>query len=54
MLDALAAAYAAAGSFERAVTTIERALKLSQDELLTAALRERLALYREGKPYRVP
>ncbi len=54
LLDALAAAYAAAGRFDRAIATVERALATSQDESFNAGLRERLALYREGKPYRIP
>jgi tetratricopeptide (TPR) repeat protein len=54
MLDVLAASYAAAGRFDRAVATAERALASSRDESFNAAVRERLALYREGKPYRIP
>ena len=54
VLDALAAAYAAAGRFDRAIATAERALSHSQDEAVKIGLSERLALYREGKPYRIP
>jgi Flp pilus assembly protein TadD len=49
VLDALAAAYAAAGRFERAVTTLERALSVAADAALAAALRDRLALYRQNR-----
>ena len=52
-LDTLAAAYAEAGNFDKAIETQEKALKLA-----TATLRgefeARLALYREQKPYRLP
>jgi tetratricopeptide (TPR) repeat protein len=46
-LDTLAAAYAAAGEFERATETIEAALALTPDR----GYRERLVLYRQGKTY---
>jgi tetratricopeptide (TPR) repeat protein len=55
VLDALAAAYASAGRFEDAVTTIERGINLATDNHLDAAarqLRERLDLYRARRPYR--
>jgi tetratricopeptide (TPR) repeat protein len=52
LLDALAAAYAAGGQFERAVATAERALARTHDAALAAAVRERLALYRQKRPYR--
>lgn len=54
-LDTLAAAYAEAGAFDRAVVTAERALQLAQErkaDPLVTAVTERLALYRAGKPYR--
>jgi tetratricopeptide (TPR) repeat protein len=54
VLDALAAAYAAAGRFEQAIATAERALLRSPDEAINIGLHERLALYKQGKPYRIP
>ena len=54
VLDALAAAYAAAGMFDRATTAAERALALTRDEAFAQAVRERLALYQKGRPYRAP
>jgi tetratricopeptide (TPR) repeat protein len=53
MLDALAAAYAAAGDFDRAIQTAESALTLAgaghaQD------IRVRLDLYRHRRPFRAP
>jgi tetratricopeptide (TPR) repeat protein len=56
-LDVLAAAYAAAGEFQRAIGAEERALELSQSGVgpeTQRAYRERLALYQEGRPYVVP
>jgi tetratricopeptide (TPR) repeat protein len=53
-LDALAAAYAAAGDFGRAVTTAEAALRLTVSGEASRALRARLSLYREGKAFRLP
>ncbi|MGQ0733150.1 MAG: tetratricopeptide repeat protein [Acidobacteriota bacterium] len=53
-LDALAAAYAAAGEFDRAAQTATRALTLVQDETLGREIRQRLALYESGRPYRRP
>jgi Flp pilus assembly protein TadD len=54
VLDTLAVAYAAAGQFELAVSTAERAASLAADAALREAVRARLALYREGRPYRTP
>jgi tetratricopeptide (TPR) repeat protein len=57
VLDTLAAAYAAAGRFEEAVATAERALVAARrygDHQLAAEIRERLELYREDQPYRRP
>ncbi len=54
-LDTLAAAYAAAGRYDEAVATAEKATELAQalgDERLVAGLRTRTALYKTGKPYR--
>jgi tetratricopeptide (TPR) repeat protein len=56
-LDSLAAAHAAAGEFDQAVTIAERALALAtanQAEELAAEIRERLELYRQATPYRAP
>jgi len=55
-LDTLAAAYAAAGQFEKAVTFAEKALQLADaHKKLEDAneITERLELYRQGKPYRL-
>jgi hypothetical protein len=54
-LDTLAAAYAAASRFDEATATAEEAARLAdraEHAALGAALRERLALYRAGRPYR--
>src|SRR5438067_2764421 len=51
-LDVLAAAYASAGSFDRAIALCEQALTMQPDAALAAAIRARLALYREHRPYR--
>jgi Flp pilus assembly protein TadD len=52
-LDTLAAAYADAGRFEEAVSTLEKAITLAAgQESLTAELQTRLALYKTGKSYR--
>ena len=55
-LDALAAAYAAAGRFDQAVRTAQAALAAAAagaDELADA-IRKRLDLYRQARPYREP
>ena len=55
VLDALAAAYAAAGKFNEAVFTIDRAIKLAADARLGAAverLREHRDLYVRRQAYR--
>ncbi|MCH7812783.1 MAG: sulfatase-like hydrolase/transferase [Planctomycetes bacterium] len=57
MLDTLAAAYAAAGRFEDAVATADRAVDAAREaHLEDAATRilTRRALYKERQPYRVP
>ena len=57
ILDTLAAAYASAGQFERAVSTAQRAIQLAEasDRAAEAAdIRTRLELYRQGKPFREP
>lgn len=55
-LDALAAAYAESGQFNRATDAAERALKKAEaapaQAALAAEVRQRLALYKAGKPYR--
>lgn len=54
-LDALAAAYAAVGQFDRAVNTAQQAIALAsaaQANKLADQIRSRLELYRQGKPYR--
>jgi hypothetical protein len=53
-LVTLSTAYAEAGRFEEAVDTAEEGLKLADaayDHRLAAILRERLKLFREGKPF---
>ncbi|MBX7167985.1 MAG: tetratricopeptide repeat protein [Pirellulales bacterium] len=51
-IDTLAAAYAEAGDFANAVKWEEKALELVADETLKPELKARLALYREGQPFR--
>jgi tetratricopeptide (TPR) repeat protein len=51
ILDTLAAAYASAGNFEKAVSVAEEAIRLAQDEALAASIRVRVNLYRERKPF---
>lgn len=53
-LDALAAAYAAAGQFERALATLQEAISLSPSLSTVARILERQELYRAGQPYREP
>ncbi len=50
-LDTLAAAYAEKGDFEKAVNMAERAAKLAPDSVQDSC-RDRIALYRSGKPLR--
>jgi hypothetical protein len=57
VLDTLAAAYAAAGRFEEAAATAERALVAARrdgDHQFVAEIRARLEFYREDQPYRRP
>ena len=55
MLDLLAAAYADAGRFSEAAVTAQQALDLNPtNPKLAEAIRQRLALYRQQKPYRSP
>jgi Flp pilus assembly protein TadD len=54
ILDALAAGYAAAGRFEEATRTAQRAMDLSaqrEEHVQTSEIRKRLALYRQNRPY---
>jgi tetratricopeptide (TPR) repeat protein len=51
ILDVLAAAHAAAGRFDLAIATCESALALHPNTPVAAAIRQRLALYRQGQPY---
>jgi tetratricopeptide (TPR) repeat protein len=53
-LDVLAAAYAEAGKFDRAIATCQMALTMKPDSALAAAIRRRLALYRRHQAYRSP
>ena len=53
-MDVLAAAYAEAGQFDRAIAASEVALTLKPDAALEAAIRGRLELYRQHQPYRSP
>ena len=53
VLDILAAAYAAAGDFPRAIAAAESALSLV-DASAAAPIRERLGLYRANRPFRTP
>ncbi|MHC4414094.1 MAG: fused MFS/spermidine synthase [Planctomycetota bacterium] len=55
VLDTLAAAYAAAGEFEKAVSTAQRAVALASAarvDALVIQIRKRLELYRQQKPFR--
>ena len=54
-LDALAAAYAEAGNFSEAISTAQRAAELARASGradLAREIQQRLALYRQGRPYR--
>ena len=54
-LDALAAAYAETGKFDKAVVTAQKALKLALQlgpKELAFGLKKRLKLYQTGQPYR--
>jgi len=56
-LDTLAAAYAEAGRFQDAVATAEKALGLAAPQWPAASTRQlqwKLALYRQGKRFRLP
>jgi superkiller protein 3 len=51
VFDVLAASLAALGEFEQAVTAAETALTVAGSDEVSTEIRERLALYRSGKPY---
>ena len=51
VLDVLAAAQAAAGHFDRAVTSCDEALALMPDEPLAGAVTQRRALYSQQRAY---
>ena len=56
VLDALAAAYASANRFDRAIATAGEALRLANDAgqtLLAMQITQRRALYQRGLPYRL-
>ncbi len=53
-LDVLAAAYAAAGRFDRAVAVSQAALEMKPDATLANAIRRRQELYRQHKAYVSP
>jgi tetratricopeptide (TPR) repeat protein len=49
-LDALSAAYASVGQFDRAATTAKQAIDAAPPEI-AAAIKQRLALYEQGQPF---
>ena len=53
-LDALAAAYAAAGQFDRALQAVADALRAPDAAPIAGALRERQELYKRRQVYRAP
>jgi tetratricopeptide (TPR) repeat protein len=54
VLDLLAAAYAAAGDFDRAVATEQAALDLKPPDAIAATMRTRQAMYAQHRPYISP
>jgi tetratricopeptide (TPR) repeat protein len=55
ILDTLAAAYAADGQFDKAVSTAEKAITLATEsgsQQMVSELQQRLKLYRQRQPYR--
>jgi tetratricopeptide (TPR) repeat protein len=55
VLDTLAAAYAEAGEYDQALDAANRALNLAAangDSAKASAIRYRIGLYTDGKPYR--
>ena len=56
-LDILAVSYAETGRFAEAIRAAEQALELAQtagEEAIVEAIKARIELYKEGKPYRPP
>lgn len=51
LLDALAAAYAAAGRFTEAVTTVHKALRISRSTQQKNLFQEHLSLFKVNKTY---
>ncbi len=51
-IDTLAAAYAEAGDFEKAVEQEEKAIRLETDLRLVKQRKDRLAIFKDKKPYR--
>ena len=51
-LDVLAAAYASAGAFDRAIETTQTALQLASEGISASDIRGRQELYKQHKPYR--
>ena len=52
-LDTLGAAYAEAGDFDLAVKWANRALRVPEPTVSQKPIRERIASYRDKKPYRL-
>jgi tetratricopeptide (TPR) repeat protein len=52
-LDTLAAAYAECGKFQQAMEWDKKAIELCEDQKNAQAFQERLALYQQGRPYRL-
>jgi tetratricopeptide (TPR) repeat protein len=56
-LDTLAAAYASAGEFDKAIAIAQKAFDLAataRKKKLADEIETRLKLYKQGKPYRIP
>jgi len=54
LLDTLAVAFAAAGEFDKAVETAEKAIQLADagdNKILAERIQDRLVLYRQNRPY---
>ena len=54
-LDALGAAYAESGDFDKAIESVQRAIALAQSkdqQRLASSLSDRLRLYEQGQPFR--
>ena len=54
VLDLLAAAYASAGEFDRALEISQAALDLKPSEPMAATMRNRQEMYRQRRPYVSP